>query len=221
MSTFREVAEEIKKGLNDLRNEARKSFISGVYGLHKGIINKFYSSNESSNEGVRRRTGTAAKSWKVEVSRNSDSISASVSSAGAPYADFSSTRTIKPNKSKWLTIPVGPALTSTGAARYPKGARQADNALTAAPKTMRNQTSHRGRNPDGHGNLVFVKKNDTTAYLFAKKGVTGIGITKTNRLMFVLKRRVKIAPYTAGLMPFVDRRADQIVNTLLSFGSKL
>lgn len=210
MNDFRKASEEIFKGLNEIRNNSRKSFVSGVYNIHRYIITKFYSNLAG---GLKRRSGDASKSWQVKVTSTNDSISGEVFSAGVAYADFSNKKTITPKTSKWLTIPVGPALTKAGAPRYAGGARQADSQLSGAPKTMRNQRSNRS-------NLFFLKKDDSTAFLIAKKGVTGIGITKTNRILFILKKKVEIPAYTEGLMPFVEKRGDEIFKDMTDMWSR-
>jgi hypothetical protein len=209
MSTFRETAKEVKTLLNELRADSRAKFVSGVYRMHKGIVDVFY----SGEGGLNRRTGAAAKSWHVVVNRQEESISASINSSGVPYADFSNVRNITPKNGKWLAIPVGPALTSAGVARYPKGPWQAKNSLTVGHAKRKGHIL----NSDP---LFFLKKGGDTAFLIAKKGVTGIGITKQNRILFILKKKVAIPAYTKGLMPYVDGATDRMMDTMLSFGSK-
>lgn len=103
---------DIIKGANhELVNEAE---------ILKGEIQaKFYSGKRPDSLG--RRTGEAARGWRVKENSKSVTILNNVK-----HADHSEKRTIKPTKGQYLAIPVGPALTRAGVSRY-KGPR--DSAL--------------------------------------------------------------------------------------------
>lgn len=210
MSTFKEVAKELDKDMKAIHEESRKRFVFSAYSLHRGIIDKFYTAAPGSSVGLARRTGNAARSWQVEIDRKVESITASVFSAGVPYADMSRQKTITPKTAKWLTIPVGPALTKAGAPRYPGGPKQAASALRMPPIKQ----SFRKKKSGSRDPLRFYKKSESLAFLIAKDGVTGTGLTKNNRIMFVLKKSVTIPARTAGLMPFVDKRVQRLYQYL-------
>lgn len=204
---------DLRESLVDTRKRARETVSKIAYNVHSGIVRTFYTAVPGANIGMARRTGTAAKSWKVAIS-NGRTMVASVYSAGVPYADMSSEKIITPKKAKWLAIPVGPALTASGAPRYPGGPRQAAKALVMPPlKTQRGRElswgATKARDP-----LSFVKKDANTAFLMAKPGVRGTGLTKGKRIMFVLKKRVKIPARTRLLMPWVDRKIDKAFDAM-------
>lgn len=209
---FREASKEISKELLEYRKRIRESFVAGAYQIHAGIVKKFYTASPGSSEGLARRTGSAAKSWKVDVSKSQETISCSIYSAGAQHAGaFMSGKFIRPKKKQWLAIPVGPSLTKSGAARYPGGPREAAKTLVMPPL----RRGGFGRRKSGERDpLSFYQKDSNTAFLFAKPGVKGTGLTKKNRLMFVLKKVVKRQAKTAGLMPWVDKRVSTLVDRL-------
>lgn len=231
MSGFKETSREIIQELQKARTEAKKRFVYDVYGLQKGIIQKFYTAAPGSSVGLARRTGAAARSWAVVITREAESITAEVYSAGVPYADMSEKVTITPKSAKWLAIPVNEALTKAGAPRYPDGPNQAAQALRMAPKKnpfrksakARIITKQRYKSSEGSRDpLRFYKKNENLAFLIAKDNASGPGIRDisgrkksgsakdSNRIMFVLKKKVVRPARTAGLMGFVEKRTEQI-----------
>ena len=223
MSDFRQIAKELEKELQAARKAARQRFVYNVAGLHKGIVQKFYTAAPGASVGLARRTGAAAKSWAYAVAQSGDTIVGTVYSAGVSYANMSTAKTITPKKAKWLAIPVGPALTRAGVPRYPDGPNQAAQALRMPPKKQPFRRSAKARaitNPRYSKNegqrdpLRFYKKSADTAFLIAKDGVTGTGITKKNRILFVLKKKVIRPARTAGLMPFVDKRVEQTIKSM-------
>ena len=223
MSDFRQIAKELEKELQAARKAARQRFVYNVAGLHKGIIQKFYTAAPGASIGLARRTGAAAKSWAYAVAQSGDTIVGTVYSAGVPYANMSVAKTITPKRAKWLAIPVGPALTRAGVPRYPDGPNQAAQALRMPPKKQPFRISAKARaitNPRYSKNegqrdpLRFYKKSADTAFLIAKDGVTGTGITKKDRILFVLKKKVIRPARTAGLMPFVDKRVEQTIKSM-------
>ena len=223
MSEFRKIAKELQQELNAARKAARQRFVYNVAGLHKGIVQKFYSAAPGASVGLARRTGAAAKSWAYAIAQSGDVIVGTVYSAGVPYADMSEAKTITPKRAKWLAIPVGPALTRNGVPRYPDGPEQASQALRMPPrkqsfrraaKTRAITNSRYSKNEGQRDPLRFYKKSADTAFLIAKDGVTGTGITKKNRILFVLKKKVVRPARTAGLMPFVDKRIAQTVKSM-------
>jgi len=207
---MKEASKEIKRDLSNYKDRMRQSFVDASYQIHAGIIKKFYTASKGSAVGLSRRTGKAAKSWKVDVKRSNDNVTCSIYSAGAPYADFSEKKVIVPKTKKWLTIPVGPALTKAGAPRYPGGARQAERAMTMPPV-------RHGFRRQGEGSrkpFKFYQKDSNTAFLIAKPGVKGTGLTKKDRILFVLKKKVTLPAKTQGLMPWVDKRVNSFVSKL-------
>ena len=223
MSNFKQIAKELQQELRSARKIARQRFVYNVAGLQKGIIQKFYTAAPGSSVGLARRTGAAAKSWAYAIAQQGDVVVGTVYSAGVPYADMSEAKTITPKRAKWLAIPVGPALTRVGVPRYPDGPEQASQALRMPPRKQSFRRTGRARaitNPRYSKNegqrdpLRFYKKNADTAFLIAKDGVTGTGITKKNRILFVLKKKVIRPARTAGLMPFVDKRVAQTIKSM-------
>lgn len=179
-------------------------------GLRRDIIERFYTKRSDSSLG--RRTGRAAGSWAVSIKENGDTYIASIYSAGAPYADFGEEKTIVPRVKKWLAIPTGAALTPAGAPRYPGGPIQAAKELL-----MRTHTRNaRRRKPvvTPRDPISWYKKDAQTILLFAKDGVTGPGLTKDKRLLFVLKRKVTRPDRTRGLMPFAEEQTVVMVNRI-------
>lgn len=223
MSDFKRITKELEQELKAARKAARQRFVYNVAGLHKGIVQKFYSSAPGASVGLARRTGAAAKSWAYAVAQSGDVIVGTVYSAGVPYANMSVSKTITPKRAKWLAIPVGPALTRSGVPRYPDGPEQAAQALRMPPRKQAFRKAAKARaiaNPRHSKNegqrdpLRFYKKSADLAFLIAKDGVTGTGITKRDRILFVLKKKVVRPARTAGLMPFVDQRVAQTVKSM-------
>ena len=223
MSDFRQIAKELEKELQAARKAARQRFVYNVAGLHKGIVQKFYTAAPGASIGLARRTGAAAKSWAYAVAQSGDTIVGTVYSAGVPYANMSVAKTITPKRAKWLAIPVGPALTRNGVPRYPDGPNQAAHALRMPPKkqsfrraakAMSITNPRYSKNEGQRDPLRFYKKSADTAFLIAKDGVTGTGITKKDRILFVLKKKVMRPARTAGLMPFVDKRVEQTIKSM-------
>lgn len=208
---FKEFAKELEKEISFFREKARKDFVNGVYGTHKAIVQKFYTASPGSSVGLARRSGDAARSWSVQLKRSTSGIEAGIISAGVPYANMSVAKVITPKNRKWLTIPVGPALTKNGSPRYPNGPRQAATALKMPP---RKSGGFRRLKEGSRDPLRFYKKDSNTAFLIAKDGVTGTGITKRNRILFVLKKRVTRPARTAQLMPFTQDRVDKIFKSM-------
>lgn len=145
MSDFRQIAKELEKELQAARKAARQRFVYNVAGLHKGIVQKFYTAAPGASVGLARRTGAAAKSWAYAVAQSGDTIVGTVYSAGVPYANMSVAKTITPKRAKWLAIPVGPALTRNGVPRYPDGPNQAAQALRMPPKKQPFRRSAKAR----------------------------------------------------------------------------
>lgn len=207
MNDFRKVSQEITKDLQDIRKDARKSFFNSAEDMLRGIVQRFYSG--AGRDSLGRRTGRAAKSWVVErVKDDSTQLVLSVNSHGVPYSDFTRIREIRPKSSKYLVIPVGPALTSAGVARYPGNADGKGSIAQAESRlTMTEPTTRRGYESVFSGKkqspLAWIRKGDSI-FVLAKPGVRGPGITARNRLLFVLKRSVKLPAYTRGIYPFVD-----------------
>ncbi len=212
MSTYKQVKLEIMKEIKAQQAMMKETMRKEGYNMQKQIIKGFYSATSGSVYGLARRTGAAAKSWQVVVNRG-DKFSVSVFSAGVPYADMSEEKTIVPKEKKWLAIPVGAALTARGAPRYPNGPRQAAMNLTMRPV----QHGFRKQNPKGRDPLRFYKKDSNTAFLIAKDGVRGTGLNKKNRILFVLKKKVKRPAKTKLLMPWVDRRLDSMFEKIAGF----
>jgi len=203
---------DLEKTLYEIRQRIRKSFVSGVYHIHAGIVTKFYTASSNSLIGLRRRTGKAAKSWKVSKKEDNNSISCSVYSAGAPYAGaFMKGMFIRPKKKKWLAIPVGAALTSAGAPRYPNGPREAEQSLSLPPSKG---GGFRRRKAGARSPISFYKKDERTAFLFAKDGVKGTGLTKNKRLLFVLKKVVKRQGKTSTMFPWIDNKMTVLTSRL-------
>ena len=216
---WKEARTQLIKDVQAIRRMARDRFIQGAQGLRAGIVFKFYSSSPGASVGLARRTGRAANSWKTKTSEDLNSVSVSVCSAGVPYADFGQAKFIRGKP--WLVIPVGAGLTPAGVARYPgdkngRGAiAQAEARLRAPTKSQSNRSllyqHSSGRR--GQSKLSFVKQG-TSILVLAKKGVTGPGLTKNKRLLFVMRRVVKRPARTAGLMPFVDESVEKIQRRL-------
>jgi hypothetical protein len=219
---WKEAREQLVKEVLALRKMARERFIAGAQGLKTGIVYKFYTAAPGSPDGLARRTGRAARSWATETQSGSDGVSVSIFSRGVPYADFSRAMFIRPKKSQWLVIPAGAGLTAAGVARYPGDANgrgaiaQAEARLTAPPRS--NASRLRAALAFGSGSpakkISFVRKDGNTLLVLAKPGVKGIGLTKTKRLLFILKRVVKRPARTSGLMPYVDEAVIKIQNRM-------
>ena len=77
------------------------------------IQEKFYSGKSANSLGT--RSGQARRGWTVIT--NSEGNVTSIVNA-VTYADQSKEKVIKPKNSKYLAIPVGPALTPAGVARF-------------------------------------------------------------------------------------------------------
>lgn len=213
MSTYKQVKLEIMNEIKAQQAMMKETMVKEGYKMHGQIIKGFYSATSGSIYGLARRKGDAAKSWQVVVNRG-DRFSVSVFSAGVPYADMSEEKTIVPDTKKWLAIPVGAALTKkNGPPRYPNGPRQAAMNLTMRPV----QHGFRKQNPKGRDPLRFYKKDSNTAFLIAKDGVRGTGLNKKNRILFVLKKKVKRPAKTKLLMPWVDRRLDSMFEKIAGF----
>lgn len=208
--SFKSVMEDIRQNLNDEREKVRKAFVEGAYGIHRGLIVKWYTGRKG-NEGLNRRTGAAANSWGVRTTKNTSSlIEVSIFSAGVPHADRSGgPNWIRPKKKKWLAIPAGDGnVTSSGKPRYYTPAEAEESLLFSTVKARRGRGFSRDR-------LTFYKKDHNTAFLFAAKGVRGPGLTKDKRLLFVLKKAVRNPKYTKGLFPWVEAQADKVEQRLL------
>lgn len=85
--------------------------------------------------GVRTRTSKLRSGRFDEVLEDKESVALRVGIAGVPYAaihEFGGT--VRAKASKWLTIPVGPALTPSGVARGP--ARSFPNLTLLVPKGL-------------------------------------------------------------------------------------
>lgn len=218
MAGFKETGKEIAKDLMEMRKQSRRLFVDMAQTLRRDIVSKFYSG--AARDSVGRRTGRAAKSWVVEkIREDSNELVISVNSSGVPYADFRRIKNVNPKTSKWLVIPVGPALTRSGVARYPgdgdgKGSiAQAEKAMTLPPirrtgSYIKNQFSGKPRSP-----FAWIHKSGSI-FVVAKPGVKGPGITTRNRLLFVLKKSVKVPAYTRGLMPFIDRKENELFSKI-------
>ena len=218
---WKEARTQLIKDVQAIRRMARDRVIQGAQGLRAGIVFKFYSSQPGASVGLARRTGRAANSWKTKTTEDLNSVSVSVYSAGVPYADFGQAKFIRGKQSPWLVIPAGAGLTLGGVARYPgdkkgRGAiAQAEAALRAPTKPQSNRSLlyRHLSGKRGQSKLSFVPKG-TSILVLAKKGVTGPGLTKNKRLLFVMRRVVKRPARTAGLMPFVDESVEKIQRRL-------
>lgn len=85
--------------------------------------------------GVRTRTSKLRSGRFDEVIDEKDALSLRVGIAGVPYARIQETGgVVRAVRSKWLTIPVGPALTPSGVARGP--ARSFPNLVLLIPKGL-------------------------------------------------------------------------------------
>lgn len=217
---FKEASNEIKKDLEQMRSRLKKSFINSAYSIEKGIVQKFYNAEPGSSSGVAFRSGSAARSWRVDVKRDGDNLVANIYSAGVSYANFNRERNIKPKNRKWLAIPVNKALTMAGVARFKP--READNIFT------RRQSPGGGFRKSNSDVLRFHKKDSETAFLILKDNARGLGlpfITSKNRknntnnkdksrILFVLKKNVKVPAKNKALMPWVDSRANLLFSRL-------
>lgn len=210
---FKAARKELMETLEAARKTSRSQLFAIAEDLRKNIIQKFYTNANTASVG--RRTGKAAKSWAVaKIKDDKDGVVLSVNSSGVKYADFSRPKTIKPKSGgKYLVIPVGAGLTKAGVARYPGDANgrgaisQAENAIKMPP--LKSQFGKRRSGDNSRSPLAWIKKDASTMLVVAKQGATGTGITKTNRLLFVLKTSVKIPAYTKGLMPYVNSFVDK------------
>jgi len=71
-------------------------------------------------DGLRTRTGNLSQKFTRAVISEGNTRTLALGFSGVPYArihEFGGT--IRPKRAKWLTIPVGPALTASGVARGP------------------------------------------------------------------------------------------------------
>lgn len=135
---------------------------------------RFYSRH--SNKSLGRRTGQAVRGWQVlKQGDNAYSIINNV-----PHADQSVQRTIVPTKSKYLAIPVGPALTKAGVSRF-TGPRDSN-----APKFR----------------VARSTVSSDTLVLIGKKR----GNVRKEEIFFVLKKSVVIPPRTRGVLPYVKKK---------------
>jgi len=213
-NNFRTRAKEIEALLKRRHDECVKVFIVGAYDIHKGIIQNYYS---NSGKGLRRITGRAANSWQVVIDKKPPNISAAIFSAGVPYANQSRQKVIAPTKSKFLVIPVGAALTSAGAQRFPGDANgrgsiaQAERELGSRQKAAKPYSKRLKRTGSP---LQWIKKGSDTWLVMAKKGISFSGLTKDDRLMFVLKKKVTIKANTRGLMPYVLGKTNALFRKL-------
>lgn len=141
--------------------------------LQGQIENRFYSKQTKNSLGV--RTGQARRGWKVL--KQGDKAVAIINDV--EHADHSERKVIRPKKAKYLAIPVGPALTNAGVARY-SGPRD-----SACPDLR----------------VAGSVANDNLVLLGKKKGNK-----KKEHIFFVLKKKVVIPARTKGLQPFVKKR---------------
>lgn len=213
---WKEAREQLLKEVLATRKMARKRFVQGAKGIKSGIVYKFYSAAPGSENGLARRTGKAARSWDTQTQTGADSVTVSIFSRGVPYADFSQGMFIRPKVSKWLVIPAGAGLTAGGVARYPGDKNghgsiaQAEAALTMPNTARRSAFVFAHGSQKSSGKLSFLQKNPNTILVLARPGVRGTGLTKTKRLLFVLKKEVKRPARTAGLMPYVEEAVNKI-----------
>lgn len=214
LKSFRELIREVERELREARKVMRKRFALGVARINKGIVKQWYTARPGSKVGLARRSGDAGRSWAFKITDTPTQVLGEVFSAGIAYVDFSEQKTIVPTKKKWLAIPVGAGLTPGGKARYPSGPRQAEKALKLPPIKY----SRRGRRDDDESPFNFYRRDPSTILMFAKKGVKGTGLTKTKRLMFVLKKKVVRPARTAGLFPWVEKSVDTVYNRMLNLG---
>lgn len=197
--SFKAIMNDLKKELMDTRKDVRARFIAGAYSIHGGIIRLWYTGRKG-DQGLGRRTGSAAKSWSVVKTESPSGVQVAIVSAGVPHADASNRTVIKSNRpGGWLAIPTAQGVTSRGVPRY-QGPRDAEQKLNG---------------PSGKSKLAFIRKDRDTMLVMARKGVTGTGLSKNRRLLFVLKKSVVRPAYTSGMFPWVDSQAKKMEGALL------
>lgn len=164
-----------EKNFKRLVKIANEEIVLEAHELSGDIQEKFYSGQSVHSLGV--RTGQARRGWRVIETKKKVSIVNNV-----PHADQSEEKVIKPKKSKYLAIPVGPALTPAGVPRF-SGPRD-----SSAPEFR-----------------VARSSADTLVLLGSKSGSED-----NQEIYFVLKKSVKIPARTRLLTPFVKKRSGVI-----------
>lgn len=147
--------------------------------------------------GVRTRTSKLRSGRFDEVLEDKESLALRVGIAGVPYAaiqEFGGT--VRAKAGKWLTIPVGPALTPSGVIRKP--ARAYDDLVLLIPKGL-NRSPMLGKWKASGSILSQEQVQDRLANKNVYQGISFNFSTGKSRASlfvpyFILKKSVKIKP---------------------------
>ncbi len=106
--------------LKGLRDVIKDEHTKAMQRLGLAILADFIRSRFRGNPGVKNRTGFLKRGGFQEVVTGDNRRELRVGVAGVKYARIQELGgTVRPVRKKWLTIPVGPALTPAGVARGP------------------------------------------------------------------------------------------------------
>lgn len=148
-------------------------------------------------DGLRTRTGNLSQKFTRAVISEGNTRTLALGFSGVPYArihEFGGT--IRPKRAKWLTIPVGPALTASGVARGP--ARSFEGLTLLIPKGL-NRSPMLGKWKPVGETLTQAQVSDRLATRNVYQGLsTNFSTGKSRAAIFVpyfiLKKKVTLKP---------------------------